>query len=214
MPAEIRRFRRRLDETGITPVVSHASYLINLATHVPLLRELSIAAFVDELDRAHALGLLGVVIHPGTCTAGTEDDALRLIAEAFAHGVQGAAAPQDDGAARAHGRPGPHARPSLRASRRHHRASRWLAARRRLPRHLPSRRVRLRHRERRRATPRRSRPSIASSASIACGCSTATTRSGRAAAASIGTSTSATAASASSRSAGCCTTAASRICRC
>jgi deoxyribonuclease-4 len=37
-----------------------------------------------ELDRAEALGLHGVVIHPGTCTAGTEDDALRLIAEAIA----------------------------------------------------------------------------------------------------------------------------------
>ena len=79
---EIRRFRRRLDETGITPAVSHASYLINLATTDSALRSLSIEAFVDELDRAHALGLLGVVIHPGTCTAGTEEDALRLIADA------------------------------------------------------------------------------------------------------------------------------------
>jgi deoxyribonuclease IV len=82
-PAEVRLFRRRIDETGITPVVSHASYLINLATTFPVLREQSIAAFVDELDRAHALGLLGVVIHPGTCTAGTDADALRLIAEAI-----------------------------------------------------------------------------------------------------------------------------------
>jgi deoxyribonuclease-4 len=81
--AEIRAFRRRIDESGITPVVSHASYLINLATTFPLLREQSIAAFVDELDRAHALGLLGVVIHPGTCTAGSEDEALRLIADAI-----------------------------------------------------------------------------------------------------------------------------------
>src|SRR6266508_5147177 len=64
------------------PVVSHASYLINLATTFPLLREQSIAAFVDELDRAHALGLLGVVIHPGTCTAGSDADGLHLIAAA------------------------------------------------------------------------------------------------------------------------------------
>jgi deoxyribonuclease IV len=82
-PAEVRAFRRRIDETGITPVVSHASYLINLATTFPVLREQSIAAFIDEIDRAHALGLLGVVIHPGTCTAGNEEDALRLIAEAI-----------------------------------------------------------------------------------------------------------------------------------
>ena len=80
---EVRRFRRRIDETGITPAVSHASYLINLATTDPSLRAQSIDAFVDELDRAHTLGLLGVVIHPGTCTAGTEDDALRRIASAI-----------------------------------------------------------------------------------------------------------------------------------
>ena len=84
---EVRRFRRRIEETGITPVVSHASYLINLATTAPALREQSIAAFIDELDRAEALGLLGVVMHPGTCTAGTEDDALRLIADAIRHAL-------------------------------------------------------------------------------------------------------------------------------
>jgi len=80
--SDVRRFRQRLDETGIAPAVSHASYLINLATTSPVLRELSLAAFIDELDRAHVLGLLGVVIHPGTCTAGSEADGLRLIAEA------------------------------------------------------------------------------------------------------------------------------------
>src|ERR687896_2411796 len=84
-PAEIKLFRRRIDETGIAPVVSHASYLINLATTFPVLREQSLAAFIDELERAEALGLLGVVIHPGTCTAGSEADALRLAAEGIRH---------------------------------------------------------------------------------------------------------------------------------
>ncbi|MGH9254377.1 MAG: deoxyribonuclease IV [Vicinamibacterales bacterium] len=82
-PAEVAAFRTRVEQTGIRPVVSHASYLINLATTFSLLREQSIAAFIDELDRADALGLLGVVIHPGTCTAGTEDEGLRLIADAI-----------------------------------------------------------------------------------------------------------------------------------
>jgi deoxyribonuclease-4 len=81
---EVRTFRRRVDETGIGPVVSHASYLINLATTFPSLRDQSIAAFVDELDRAETLGLLGIVIHPGTCTAGSEDEGLQLIAAAIA----------------------------------------------------------------------------------------------------------------------------------
>jgi deoxyribonuclease-4 len=79
--AEVRRFRRRIDETDVTPAVSHASYLINLASAFQPLRDQSIAAFVDELDRAHALGLLGVVIHPGACTSGTDEDALRLVAQ-------------------------------------------------------------------------------------------------------------------------------------
>jgi deoxyribonuclease-4 len=81
-PAEVTRFKRHLAATDMSPVVSHASYLINLATTFPELREMSIAALIDELDRAHALGLLGVVIHPGTCTAGSEEDALRLVGEA------------------------------------------------------------------------------------------------------------------------------------
>ena len=81
--ADVRRFRKRLDETGITPAVSHASYLINLASTNPALRTQSVEALADELDRAHTLGLLGVVLHPGTCTSGTEPEALRLIADAI-----------------------------------------------------------------------------------------------------------------------------------
>jgi endonuclease IV len=97
-PAEIHAFRARIDETGIGPVVAHASYLINLATTFPLLREQSLAAFIDELDRAESLGLLGVVIHPGTCTAGSEEDALRLIAEAIRAAFKARTERTDDGA--------------------------------------------------------------------------------------------------------------------
>jgi deoxyribonuclease-4 len=83
-PEDVTRFRRRLEETAIRPAVAHASYLINLATAFDVLRRQSIAALIDELDRAAALGLLGVVLHPGTCTSGTEDEGLRRIAEAVA----------------------------------------------------------------------------------------------------------------------------------
>jgi deoxyribonuclease IV len=87
--ADVKAFRTQVEQTGLEPVVSHASYLINLATTFPVLREQSIAAFTDEIDRAEALGLLGVVIHPGTCTAGTEDEALRLIADAIRRTLKG-----------------------------------------------------------------------------------------------------------------------------
>jgi deoxyribonuclease-4 len=81
--AEVREFRARVQASGIFPVVSHASYLINLATTLPGLRQQSLAAMGDELDRAEALGLFGVVLHPGCYTAGSEAAGLRLIAEAL-----------------------------------------------------------------------------------------------------------------------------------
>jgi deoxyribonuclease-4 len=86
---DVRTFRRQLDQAGIHPAVSHASYLINLAAADPVLRDRSVAALADELDRADALGLLGVVLHPGTCKSGTEADGLRRIAAALAQTFAG-----------------------------------------------------------------------------------------------------------------------------
>src|SRR5580765_4327842 len=80
---EIREFRSKVRAAGIQPVVSHASYLINLATTNPALRRQSIEAMGDEIDRAEALGLLGVVLHPGCYTHGNEADAPALIADAL-----------------------------------------------------------------------------------------------------------------------------------
>lgn len=82
-PEEIREFRSRVRASGISPVVSHASYLINLATASRPLRQQSIEAMADEIDRAEALGLLGVVLHPGCYTEGTEAEGLGLIADAL-----------------------------------------------------------------------------------------------------------------------------------
>jgi deoxyribonuclease IV len=80
-PAEVREFRAKVAAARIHPVVSHASYLINLATADPTLRRQSIEAMGDEIDRAQMLGLLGVVLHPGCYTIGSEPDGLQLIAD-------------------------------------------------------------------------------------------------------------------------------------
>jgi deoxyribonuclease-4 len=82
-PAEIREFRTRLRAAGLAPALSHGSYLINLASVNRGLRRQSIAAMADELDRAEALGLLGVVLHPGCSTDGRPEHGLTLIAEAL-----------------------------------------------------------------------------------------------------------------------------------
>ena len=78
---EVALFSRRVAETGIQPVVAHNSYLINIAAAAPALRQQSLEALSEEYDRADALGLEGLVMHPGSFTTGTEDEGLRLIAE-------------------------------------------------------------------------------------------------------------------------------------
>lgn len=83
-PEEIALFKRRVRQTGIRPVVAHDSYLINLAAADGALRQRSIASLCDELDRAEALGLDGLVMHPGSFTSGTAAAGLRFIAEGLA----------------------------------------------------------------------------------------------------------------------------------
>jgi deoxyribonuclease-4 len=62
---EAAAFRVALQEFPSAAVVAHDSYLINLASPDPELRGRSIQSFIGEMERAEALGLLGVVSHPG-----------------------------------------------------------------------------------------------------------------------------------------------------
>ncbi len=106
---------------------------------------------------------------PARAPAGTEQDALRLVAEALRRRLQRPAAARTHGAARAHRRPGPDA--SVIASSTSRRSSSTSTARRASAcastRAISSRRATTSSATR--ATPRRSRRSSASSASIGCG---------------------------------------------
>lgn len=82
-PEEIHEFRSRVTAAGISPVISHASYLINLAATERTLRRQSMTAMADELDRAEALDLLGVVLHPGCYTSGDKANGLDRIGDAL-----------------------------------------------------------------------------------------------------------------------------------
>ena len=53
------------EKRTIVPIFTHASYLINLATTNREFHRKSIAAMIDELDRAERLGIRAVVLHPG-----------------------------------------------------------------------------------------------------------------------------------------------------
>lgn len=76
---EIEEFRSTVSNTGVRFPVAHDSYLINLASPDDALWEKSIEAFVIELERAEALGLLGLVTHPGSFVTSTEEEGLDRI---------------------------------------------------------------------------------------------------------------------------------------
>lgn len=62
---EIHAFRAALADTDVRVTVSHDSYLINLASPDPTLRQRSMQSFIAELHRCQALDLDFLVSHPG-----------------------------------------------------------------------------------------------------------------------------------------------------
>jgi len=69
--------------TGIDTVVSHDSYLINLASPKPDTREKSVGLFIDEIQRCDALAIAFLVIHPGAHTGAGEEAGLERIIRAI-----------------------------------------------------------------------------------------------------------------------------------
>lgn len=81
-PEEVERFRDACRAAGLVEhCLTHASYLINLASPDAALRQRSTEALVDELRRAEQLGIPSVVLHPGSHVGSGEDDGLRRVAE-------------------------------------------------------------------------------------------------------------------------------------
>ena len=73
---------RAAAEAAALPSAAHASYLVNLAAEPGDLRDKSLDSMADDWSRCHRLGLIGLVVHPGS-----HPDPLRgtkLVAEALA----------------------------------------------------------------------------------------------------------------------------------
>jgi deoxyribonuclease-4 len=81
------QFQQALQDRNLRFPLVHDSYLINLASGKEELRQKSIAAFADEMERAAILGIPWIVMHPGSPTGdeskNAEENGLRRIAEAF-----------------------------------------------------------------------------------------------------------------------------------
>jgi deoxyribonuclease IV len=80
---DVALFRERQIEHGISPVVAHDCYLINLGSPDPVLHARSAAAFAEEIDRCDLLGLPYLIAHPGAHMGSGEDAGIGRIAGAI-----------------------------------------------------------------------------------------------------------------------------------
>lgn len=80
---DVEKFQEALDRLKISHPISHASYLINLASPQDELRAKSIDALVVELERANQLGIDWVVFHPGSFTTSSEEEGLAAIIDSL-----------------------------------------------------------------------------------------------------------------------------------
>jgi len=80
---QIARWQHHRAETGIDHVVSHDSYLINLASPKPETRDKSIELFREELVRCQKLSIPYLVTHPGSHMKEGEEPGLQRVAEAL-----------------------------------------------------------------------------------------------------------------------------------
>ncbi len=73
----IKTFKTERKKANITTVISHASYLINIASNEPEKLDQSIQALSNEIKRSAMLGIDYVVLHPGSYTTQSESDGLK-----------------------------------------------------------------------------------------------------------------------------------------
>ncbi len=79
-PSEARAFKAARKKNGIQTVVSHASYLINIASPDRQKRERSQHALAMELERSGLFGIDFLVLHPGAHLDGSRQQGIELAA--------------------------------------------------------------------------------------------------------------------------------------
>jgi deoxyribonuclease IV len=76
---EVQQFEINRKATGITSIIAHDSYLLNLGSPDSVLRMRSVAAFIDELERCETLAVTNLVAHPGSHTGAGELEGIKII---------------------------------------------------------------------------------------------------------------------------------------
>jgi deoxyribonuclease IV len=79
-PDEAAMFRQAVAASGVRMVVTHGSYLINLAARDAAILTKSRDAFVADLERCHALAVPYLIFHPGAHLGAGEEAGLAQVA--------------------------------------------------------------------------------------------------------------------------------------
>ncbi len=82
-PEEIAQYQENQKVTGIKKVIAHDSYLLNLGSPEGVLRQRSILAFIDEMERCETLGISNLIAHPGSHVGSGEDQGIKTIASSL-----------------------------------------------------------------------------------------------------------------------------------
>lgn len=80
---DIEKFKQEEERTGVKAVCVHASYLINLGGSDRQKLYLSRQNFITEMERAGALGIPYLVVHPGSHTGDGEEKGIARIADSL-----------------------------------------------------------------------------------------------------------------------------------
>jgi deoxyribonuclease-4 len=81
--SDVALFREQWEEAGLHEIVSHDIYLVNLGAAPGEVRDKSLAAFREEMERCARLGIGKIVMHPGSHLGDGETRGIARIVEAF-----------------------------------------------------------------------------------------------------------------------------------
>lgn len=88
-PMDVAKFRAARERFDLYPLAIHVSYLVNLATLDPVIREKSVAGFRGELERAITIGAEYLVTHPGNHKGQTPHEGIAAFVLGMAEATRG-----------------------------------------------------------------------------------------------------------------------------
>ena len=80
---EAQAFRRAMAESGLRSVMTHGSYLVNLAATDAAILAKGRDAFLADMERCHALGVPYLVFHPGAHLGAGREAGLAAVARSL-----------------------------------------------------------------------------------------------------------------------------------